>query len=254
MQHITLPTDKILYGNVAALIDHTLNYNDAGVLAGLQLFQIVLPSAMIPAVLLETFVEIITAFNSSGSNLISLGSTAGGSDLMGTGVVTAGTIGFYPSGYARKRITVTTPVYLNLFTGTQQVETATATGTVTGAGNASVVITSSILPGSPVTYAVPVTTGAATVWGPQVVTFLQTQLALAALYTVSGTGASIILTAITPAANDSTLNIATATGTATGITTEATSANTTAGVAPSASTGQAKIYFKLTPLIPEPSL
>lgn len=55
--------------------------------------------------------------------------------------------------------------------------------------------------------------------------------AIAAFFTVSGTGTSVILTAIIRAANDATMELALANGSATGMT-PTTSANTTAGVAP----------------------
>jgi len=63
-------------------------------------------------------------------------------------------------------------------------------------------------------------------------TALNNNAAISAFFTISGTGAAIILTAKTRAANDVTLNIAFDNGTATGLTPNATSANTTAGVAP----------------------
>lgn len=117
--------------------------------------------------------------------------------------------------------------------GTKQVETATAAGTVTVAGNAAVVITSAILAGSPLTYAVPVLVGdTAALWAAKVRAYLAQVAVIIAKYTVGGSTTAIILTAKTPAANDGTLNIALATGTATGITTAASSANTTGGVAP----------------------
>lgn len=118
--------------------------------------------------------------------------------------------------------------------GTLQVNTATIVGSCSGNGSMTVVVTSDILPGSPVTYSVPVTTAASTaaLVAAVVRAYLLTQPALTALYTVGGTGAAVVLTAILPAANDSSLNIATATGSATGITTEASSVATTSGVAP----------------------
>lgn len=61
---------------------------------------------------------------------------------------------------------------------------------------------------------------------------LAANAAIAALFDVTGSGANIILTAKTRAANDGTLNIAFDNGTATGLTPSATSTNTTAGVAP----------------------
>jgi len=119
-------------------------------------------------------------------------------------------------------------------TGTHQVETATGLGTVTVAGNAAVTITAANVTGSPVTYNIPVPTGAPTVWMSAVRTYLQTNAAAAALrdkFAITGTGANLILTSHVPQANDATLNIATATGTATGITAAATSVHTVPGVA-----------------------
>lgn len=58
-------------------------------------------------------------------------------------------------------------------------------------------------------------------------------------FTISGTGADIIATAKTAAANDATMNISVDNGTCTGLTTAATSADTTAGVAPG--TGNAQV-------------
>ena len=128
--------------------------------------------------------------------------------------------------------------------GTAQVETATAAGTITGSGNASVVVTAAGMTGSPKTINVPVLNGdTAAVWAGKVRAALAADTAVAALFVVSGTSTSIILTrkpsktyAIGATslpirvANDSTLNIALDNGTCTGIT-AASSANTTAGVA-----------------------
>jgi hypothetical protein len=68
-------------------------------------------------------------------------------------------------------------------------------------------------------------------WAAKVRTALTADSAVAALFTVGGSGASIVLTRKTPAANDTSLNISLDNGTCTGITTAGTSANTTAGVA-----------------------
>jgi hypothetical protein len=116
-------------------------------------------------------------------------------------------------------------------TPTAQVETATAAGTITGSGNASVVVTAAGMTGTPKTIAVAVLENdTAAVWAGKVRTALGNDAAVAALFTVGGEGAAIVLTRKTPAANDATLNIALDNGTCTGITTAATSANTTAGV------------------------
>jgi len=127
-------------------------------------------------------------------------------------------------------------------TGVAQVETATAAGTVTATGDASVIVTSAGMTGSPLTILVPVANGdTPTVWAGKVRTVLTANATIAARFTVGGSTTAISLTRL-PAtvggvsiysATDATLNIALANGTSTGITAAATSANTTAGTATS---------------------
>ena len=116
--------------------------------------------------------------------------------------------------------------------GTRQVETATVVGTITAAGNASVVVTAAGMTGSPKTILVPVEEGddAAAIAG-KIRAALAADAAITALFAVSGDTDKIILTRLIRAANDATLNIAIADGTCTGITEAANSANTTGGVA-----------------------
>lgn len=129
-------------------------------------------------------------------------------------------------------------------TGVAQVETATAAGTVTGSGNATVVITSAAVTGSPLTVSVPVLVGdTASQWADKVRIALGTYSAITDKFTISGSTTAIVLTRksttiatgfpVAYAANDSTLNISLANGTCTGITNATSSANTTAGVATS---------------------
>jgi hypothetical protein len=127
--------------------------------------------------------------------------------------------------------------------GVAQVETATAAGTVTASGNATVVVTAAGMTGSPKTISVAVLNGdTASVWAGKVRTALAADTAVAALFTVDGTTTAIRLTRKPTAtytvgstsvplyaANDATLNISLDNGTCTGITTAATSANTTGG-------------------------
>lgn len=127
--------------------------------------------------------------------------------------------------------------------GTAQVETATAAGTVTGSGNASVVVTGAGITGSPLTIPVAVLNGdTPAVWAAKVRAALAGTAAITALYAVGGTNSFITLTESVPNGNDATLNIAIATGTATGITTAATSGDTTAGVAPAITTTRQSLY------------
>lgn len=128
--------------------------------------------------------------------------------------------------------------------GSAQVETATAAGTITTSGNASVTVTAAGMTPSPKTISVPVLLNdTASQWADKVRFALATDNAVSALFEVSGTGTSIVLTRkptvvssagistnIFPA-TDATLNIALANGTCTGITAAASSANTNAGVA-----------------------
>jgi|GEM_PF-958927 len=128
--------------------------------------------------------------------------------------------------------------------GTNQVETATVVGTITTSGDVSVTVTAAGMNGTPKTVAVAVLIGddASAVAGK-----IRTALAADAdigdnttgFFTVSGSGADVVLTKKTKAANDGTLNIAIDNGTCAGLTAAPTSANTTAGVAPG--TGNATV-------------
>ncbi len=119
----------------------------------------------------------------------------------------------------------------SIICGVQQVETATAAGAVTGDGNASVTITGVDIVGTPLVLAVAVLNGdTPSDWATKVRAALNATAAITNFFTVGGSTTAISLTRKVPAANDSTLNIALATGTATGITAAPTSANTTAGV------------------------
>lgn len=128
--------------------------------------------------------------------------------------------------------------------GTAQVETATAAGTISGSGNATVVVTAAGMTGTPKTISVAVINGdTAATWAGKVRVALAADTAVSALFDVSGSSTAIVLTRKATgtislqgttynryAANDATLNISLDNGTCTGITTAATSTNTTAGV------------------------
>lgn len=117
--------------------------------------------------------------------------------------------------------------------GVNQVETATAAGTITASGNATVVVTGDDITGSPLTVSVAVlNTDTAATWAGKVRTALGAVTAITSLYTVGGATTAISLTRIVKRYNDSTLNISLANGTCTGITAAPTSANTTPGINP----------------------
>src|SRR5215510_13882896 len=116
-------------------------------------------------------------------------------------------------------------------TGVLQVETAIIVGTITGSGNATITVTAAGLAGSPLAVSVAVLNGdTASQVAAKVIAQLQITAAITAMFTVGGTGATVVLTTIKCAANDTTMNIASANGTCTGLTAAPTSVHTTAGV------------------------
>lgn len=113
---------------------------------------------------------------------------------------------------------------------TQQVEAATVIGTITGSGNATVIVTSAYITDSPKTVSVPVTNGdTASVVAGLIRAALAIDEDVAAIFLVGGSGADVSLTKHVAAANDSTLNISIDNGTCAGLTAAPTSTNTTAG-------------------------
>lgn len=114
--------------------------------------------------------------------------------------------------------------------GTVQIETATIVGTITGDGDASVVITAAGMTGSPITTAVAVLTDdTPTETAAKMAAELNLDSDITDLFHVASSGADLILTRLVPAANDATLNIAYDNDTCTGLTGDATSADTQAG-------------------------
>jgi hypothetical protein len=113
-----------------------------------------------------------------------------------------------------------------------QVETATALGSVTGSGNASVIVTAAGMNNSPKTISVAVLNlDSASDVGGKIRTALAADTDVNNFFTVGGSGANVSLTSRVAIANDATMNIAIDNGTCTGLTAAPTSANTTAGVA-----------------------
>jgi hypothetical protein len=113
---------------------------------------------------------------------------------------------------------------------TQQIETSTVAGTVTGAGDAAVIVTSAYMPNSPKIFAVAM---AGTETASQAAALIRLALVfdadISSTFVVSGATDKVILTAHVAQANDTTLNISVDNGTCTGLTPALTSANTQAG-------------------------
>ena len=116
--------------------------------------------------------------------------------------------------------------------GTKQVETATVVGTVSTAGNATVIVTAAGMTGSPKTLTVAVALNdSAAVVAQKIRETLAADAAVTALFSVGGIGAAVALTKLLAAANDSTLNISINNGTCAGLTAATQSVDTTAGQA-----------------------
>jgi len=122
---------------------------------------------------------------------------------------------------------VVLPIQTNA--GTKQVETATIVGTITKEGTATVTVKSAHYTDDKVMHvAVGVGDDAAAVAGK-----IRSYIAplVADHFTVSGSGADVVLTTKVADANDATLNIAYTNGTCEGLTPGASSTDTTAGAA-----------------------
>jgi hypothetical protein len=114
-------------------------------------------------------------------------------------------------------------------TPVQQVETATIVGTVTKEGTATVTVTSALYAAPVVMHVAVAVNDDASAVAEKIRAYIEP--ILEDEFTVSGAGASVVLTAVAPAANDDTLNIAFTNGTCEGLTPDATSDATTPGVA-----------------------
>jgi hypothetical protein len=115
--------------------------------------------------------------------------------------------------------------------GFSQVETATAVGAVTAAGNLEVTFTSADLGISPLVLSVPVANAdAATAWSVKVANALNANVDVASKFIAATSGAAIVLTRRAGGTVDTTLNLALANGTAAGITAAPTSVETTTSV------------------------
>lgn len=108
----------------------------------------------------------------------------------------------------------------------------TAAGVVSGAGNATITVTSALLDADEViSVALADGDAAAVAIGTKVRAALNANTNITTNFTVGGSGANVSLECKLPAANDDTLNIAYTNGTCTGLTPDATSNDTTAGAA-----------------------
>jgi len=111
-----------------------------------------------------------------------------------------------------------------------QVETTTVVGTITTAGNVTVVVTALGMTNSPKTISVAVALADdASAVATKIRASLSADTNIAGFFTVGGTGAVVTLTAKVTALNDDSLNISVANGTSVGLTSALTSTTATPG-------------------------
>ncbi len=115
---------------------------------------------------------------------------------------------------------------------TAQLETATVIGTITTAGNATVVVTAAGMTGSPKTVSVPVALAdTATLVAGKITNALKADAVINSFFYVSNAGPAIAVSPVLAIADDATMNISIANGTCAGLTAAPTSVNTRAGAA-----------------------
>jgi len=111
-----------------------------------------------------------------------------------------------------------------------QEETATVVGTISTAGNVTVIVTALGMTNSPKTVSVPVVLNdAANAVAGKIIAALTADVDISGFFTVGGSNALVTLTSKVTALNDNSLNISIANGTSAGLTNALTSTTTAAG-------------------------
>lgn len=134
--HTQAPTKKILYGTVNGTINFGVAFNTSGIAAGILLCTI--QASVAKPVLLETMVQVQTAFNAVTTNVLTLGTDAASANqILAAADITEGTPGFYPAGAGVGKVVLTanTDIYVKY----------TQTGTAATTGAAKVFLKMTVL-------------------------------------------------------------------------------------------------------------
>lgn len=116
--------------------------------------------------------------------------------------------------------------------GIRQVETAVVVGTISGNGNATFTMTKSGMTGTPLAVSVAVLSGdTPDTVATKAAAALNLNASFNAVLKAVGNGPNVIVTCLSAAANDASMNLAYTNDTCAGLTPDATSNDTTAGVA-----------------------
>lgn len=262
MLHTSIPAKETIQGNVPALVTLDVNYNDTGIASAVK--RLTLIASDDRPVLLEAFAEVLTAFNATTSNVLTLGTTSTATELIDSSGITEGTAGFYPASnnVVKARLVANTPIYVK-YAGSAAVA---ASGTLTS-NNTNVSNNDTVTIGTKVytfkTSLTP-TEGEVLIGGSADASLLNlirainhtgtpdTDYKVAAANTQvsavsSVTSHAFAVTALTAGTAGNSIAITeTAVTLSWGAATLASGAN-------GASAGKAKFYLRITPLIPNPS-
>lgn len=141
-QHISTPTKTpILNGNVACLLTFAALFSDATLQPGKKVMTIV--ASPRKPVLLKTFAEVTDVFNAGTANLLTVGTDAvSANQIMAAADITEGTLGFYPASNAIKkvRLIADTDIFIKYNGGASATGTITSTNTAPADGSTVTII------------------------------------------------------------------------------------------------------------------
>lgn len=132
---------NVFSGRLAGFVcSHTwpVEFNTSGIGTGV-LLDVINASTTNP-VQIEVSCQIVTAFNAATSNVLTVGTSAGGTQWLGSSDITEGTPGYYPASNAvtKFRLTAATNIYAT-YNGAFATSTLTSTNTIP-ANNSTVTI------------------------------------------------------------------------------------------------------------------
>lgn len=126
MLNSKVPTFGVEKGSVPLMIQKTINFNTSGIASGVNWFKIEASTAK--PVLVEFFVEVVTAFNAASTNVLTAGRStdSGFDDIITAAMVTEATPGFYPASNANVLVRFTSDTLIKV--SYTQTGTAATTG------------------------------------------------------------------------------------------------------------------------------
>lgn len=109
MQHFRVPTIATLFGAASSLITLAVNFNTAGVAAGVK--KVTVMASPAKPVLIEIFGEVLTPFNAATTNVLTAGTDATANQLLDANAFAEGAAGFTTT-TTRMRVTANTDIFV----------------------------------------------------------------------------------------------------------------------------------------------